>query len=227
MDNRQALVNILKDMQNNLLVVLRLAKLPGDEPLQERFYRWIKDPFPLTSEDELSTWDSSIQEVVDVVQRFAQVIAEKIEKGQTVDGCQSRLTRLREERLRMENRLRQLKMNGEKEETSQKSLWKSRLDLIQDLKIRLKETDERTTSCLRLAKYLYFDEIVFIILIVCIVFNFFLFYRECGEVARSEWETNNQKPLKEQQLHCDLLGSQLANLVKENSITENQLKKCW
>lgn len=158
MDNRQALVNILKDMQNNLLVVLRLAKLPGDEPLQERFYRWIKDPFPLTSEDELSTWDSSMQEVVDVVQRFAQVIAEKIEKGQTVDGYQSRLTRLREERLRMENRLRQLKINGEKEETSQKSLWKSRLDLIQDLKIRLKETDERTTSCLRLAKYLYFRE---------------------------------------------------------------------
>lgn len=156
MDNRQALINILKEMQNNFLVVLRLAKLPSDESLQERFYRWIKHPFPLTSEDELSTWDPSIQEVVDVVQRFAQVIAEKIEKGQTVDGCHSRLTRIREERGRLENRLRLLKMNGETEEASQKSQWESRLDLIQDLKIRLKETDERTKSCLRLAKYLFY-----------------------------------------------------------------------
>ena len=104
MDNRQSLVNILKEMQNNFLVVLRLAELPGDEPLQERFYRWIKEPFPLSSEDELLTCDPSIQEAVDVVQEFVQVIVEKIEKGQTVDGCQSRLSRHREERGRMETR---------------------------------------------------------------------------------------------------------------------------
>lgn len=157
MDNRQVLINILKDMQNNIKVVLQLTKQPGDEPLQERFYRWLKAPFPLCTENEeiteISTCNQSMDEMVDAVNRFAQYVADEIAKGQTVDGCRTRLPRLREERERMETRLRQLKVDREHEEAFQRSELQSRFDLIQDLKTRLRETEERTTSCLRLAKY--------------------------------------------------------------------------
>ncbi|KZS15047.1 Uncharacterized protein APZ42_019566 [Daphnia magna] len=205
MDNRQVLINILKDMQNNIKVVLQLTKQPGDEPLQERFYRWLKAPFPLCTENEeiteISTCNQSMDEMVDAVNRFAQYVADEIAKGQTVDGCRTRLPRLREERERMETRLRQLKVDREHEEAFQRSELQSRFDLIQDLKTRLRETEERTTSCLRLAK-------------------------ECREMARKEWDSKNQKPLEEQKLHFELLSAQLANLIKENAITENQLTKC-
>lgn len=205
MDNRQVLINILKDMQNNIKMVLQLTKQPGDEPLQERFYRWLKAPFPLCTENEeiteISTCNQSMDEMVDAVNRFAQYVADEIAKGQTVDGCRTRLPRLREERERMETRLRQLKVDREHEEALQRSELQSRFDLIQDLKTRLRETEERTTSCLRLAK-------------------------ECREMARKEWDSKNQKPLEEQKLHFELLSAQLANLIKENAITENQLTKC-
>lgn len=205
MDNRQVLINILKDMQNNIKVVLQLTKQPGDEPLQERFYRWLKAPFPLCTENEeiteISTCNQSMDEMVDAVNRFAQYVTDEIAKGQTVDGCRTRLPRLREERERMETRLRQLKVDREHEEAFQRSELQSRFDLIQDLKTRLRETEERTTSCLRLAK-------------------------ECREMARKEWDSKNQKPLEEQKLHFELLSAQLANLIKENAITENQLTKC-
>ncbi|XP_057365589.1 paramyosin-like [Daphnia carinata] len=205
MDNRQVLINILQDMQNNIKVVLQLAKQPSDEPLQERFYHWLKERFPLWKNNEeipdISTCNQSIDETVDTVNRFAQYIADEIAKGQTVDGCRTRLPRLREERERMETRLRQLKVDREHEEALQRSELQSRLDLIQDLKTRLRETEERTTSCVRLAK-------------------------ECREMARKEWDSKNQKPLEEQKLHFELLSAQLANLMKENAITENQLTKC-
>ncbi|KAK4029793.1 hypothetical protein OUZ56_022754 [Daphnia magna] len=192
-------------MQNNIKVVLQLTKQPGDEPLQERFYRWLKAPFPLCTENEeiteISTCNQSMDEMVDAVNRFAQYVADEIAKGQTVDGCRTRLPRLREERERMETRLRQLKVDREHEEAFQRSELQSRFDLIQDLKTRLRETEERTTSCLRLAK-------------------------ECREMARKEWDSKNQKPLEEQKLHFELLSAQLANLIKENAITENQLTKC-
>lgn len=172
---------------------------------KERFYRWLKAPFPLCTENEeiteISTCNQSMDEMVDAVNRFAQYVADEIAKGQTVDGCRTRLPRLREERERMETRLRQLKVDREHEEAFQRSELQSRFDLIQDLKTRLRETEERTTSCLRLAK-------------------------ECREMARKEWDSKNQKPLEEQKLHFELLSAQLANLIKENAITENQLTKC-
>ncbi len=142
-------------MQKNLRVILRLAQQPIDEPVQDRFYRWIREPFPLTPEEEVpivSTCDQSLQETVNVVHSFAEVVADQIAKGQTVDGSHTRLTRLRKERERMENRLRQLKISQEQEEVSQKIECQSRVDLIKDLKIRLDQTEDRTTSCLRLAK---------------------------------------------------------------------------
>ena len=46
MDNRQVLVNILTEMQNNLRVILRLSKEPSDESIQDRFYSWIREPSP-------------------------------------------------------------------------------------------------------------------------------------------------------------------------------------
>lgn len=157
MDHRQALINILKEMQNNVQVVLQLAKQPGNEPLQERVYRWIQEPFPFCPEDEevpvISTGDQSIEETVDAVHKYAQYITEQIANGQTVDGCQTRQPRLREERENMETRLRQLKTEREQEEALHRSEWQSRLDVIQDLRTRLRETEERKTTCLRLAKY--------------------------------------------------------------------------
>ena len=138
MDNRQVLVNILTEMQNNLRVILRLSKEPSDESIQDRFYSWIREPSPLTPEPEevpiVSTCDQSLQETV---HRFAEILAGQIAKGQSVDGCHTRLTRLREERERMENRLRQLKISQEQEEVSQRIECQSRVDLIKDLKIRL------------------------------------------------------------------------------------------
>lgn len=160
MDSRQALINILRDLQNNLQVILQLAaqEPAADNALEERFYRWISRE-PLNSKEEvllpapiMMTSHQSFQETADVVHRFAQVVTDQIASGQTVDGCLTRLTRLRAEKEKMENKLRQLTLTQEQEKASQDFELHSRLELIQDLKVRLQQTEERTTSCLRLAK---------------------------------------------------------------------------
>lgn len=155
MDSRQALINVLRDLQNNLQVILHLSQQSDSAPLEERFYRWIREPFPLNLEEGapvMSTSHQSFQETANVVHRFAQVVADQIASGQTVDGCHTRLTRLRAEKEKMENKLRQLTLTQEQEKASQNFELHSRLELIQDLKARLQQTKERTTSCLRLAK---------------------------------------------------------------------------
>lgn len=155
MDCRQSLINILKDLQNNLKIVLRLAQTPSDEPLEERFYCWIKESIPLDSAEDVPIMSNSYQsfkETADVVHRFVQVVVEQIASGQSVDGSQSRMTQLQEDKEKMENKLQQLKSNEEQEEALQKLGIQSRIELIQELKFRIKQTEERTAACLRLAK---------------------------------------------------------------------------
>lgn len=143
-------------MQTNLSVVLQFAQQPNHEPIQERFYRWIREPYPLTPEEEVPivlTGNQSVQRMVDAVHCFVQVVTDQVAKGQTVDGCLTRLTQLREDRERMENKLHKLKVLREQQEETEKFECQSRLDVINDLQIRLKNTEEDTSKYLFLAKY--------------------------------------------------------------------------
>lgn len=53
-----------------------------------------------------------------------------------------------------------------------------------------------------------------------------VFIRECGEVARAEWQEINRKPLEELELHYKMLNTRFAVLVKDHAVIEAQLIKC-
>lgn len=148
MDEMQVLVNILNEMKTNLQVILRLARLPSSESIESRFYRWIQNPVPVETLGPPPVFG----EVASTLYRFAHVVSGKIVGRCAVDSGQMRLAKLETETFKAETRLRQLEMNAKEVETARRIERQSRLDLIRDLQLRLKQTKERTAASLRLAK---------------------------------------------------------------------------
>lgn len=157
MDNRQTLINVLKELHNNIDIVFQLSQISNEKSLDELFFEWHRHRLPITTPEGCPTGAvcHELQEIGNVLQMFAEVVVCQIAQGQTVDGCHTRLTELRIEREQIERKLQRLTINQEKEEALLKFDLQSRFQLIQDLKSRLLHAEDRTTICLRLAKYSY------------------------------------------------------------------------
>lgn len=156
MDNRQVLINILREMQFNIRAVFQLAPKSDGISLEESFYDWLRDRSTGTAEDGPGMFacntPQELQEIGNTLHLFAEVVADQITEGQTVDGCHTRLTGLRIEREQIERKLHRITINQEKEEAFLNIESKSRCELIKDLQTRLRTAEKRTTICLRLAK---------------------------------------------------------------------------
>ena len=151
MDDMQVLVNILNEMKTNLQVILRLAKRPSPEPIEDRFYRWIQQPVPIETLGPPPVFG----EMASRMYRFAHIVSGQIGARRAVDGGQICLAKLEAETIKAEARLHQLQAVVKEVEAQRRSERQSRADLIQDLQIRLKSTKERTAASLRLAKLVF------------------------------------------------------------------------
>ncbi len=155
MEDHQVLINILNEMNLNLQVILRLAIKPSStESVEERFYRWLRNPVPI---ETIGPEPMDTSPVADTLHRFINVVTDKIAQREALHHGESSLERLQVEIDKTETKLQQLESNAKEVEEATQIERQLRLDLIRDLKSRLLQTKQRTALSLRLAKLVSYN----------------------------------------------------------------------
>jgi hypothetical protein len=152
-DESQVVINILKDVVKNVDLLWRMSQVVTTESIEDRFYRYIQNPMSVQVPAVAS--GSEMPEELRVVERFARLVMYKISIAETVDGPALRLAKLDSECARERQKVAELEMTVKKVEADFKQETQLRLQLIEDLQTRLRETKERTVLALRLAKLVF------------------------------------------------------------------------
>jgi len=153
-EESHVVINILKDVVKNVDLLWRMSQVVTTESIEDRFYRYVQNPTSVHVPAVVS--DGEMPEELRVVERFARLVMHKISSGETVDGPALRLEKLETECAQKRQKVAELEMTVKKVEADFQQETQLRLQLIEDLQTRLRETKERTVSALRLAKFVFY-----------------------------------------------------------------------